>query len=67
MCLGVWVFFSPSPNMVQWQLCTLDELKYSRFGRPFPRHGLQLLFWFANHCVTCELINFVVIMKVRLD
>ncbi|XP_040001642.1 uncharacterized protein LOC120800007 [Xiphias gladius] len=53
--------------MVQWQLCTLDELKYSRFGRPFPRHGLQLLFWFANHCVTCELINFVVIMKLVSD
>uniref|UniRef100_A0A3Q3GYB7 Uncharacterized LOC108251393 n=1 Tax=Kryptolebias marmoratus TaxID=37003 RepID=A0A3Q3GYB7_KRYMA len=40
--------------MVQWQLCTLDHLNISGFGRPPPRHGLQLLFWFSNHCVTFE-------------
>ncbi|TKS69348.1 hypothetical protein D9C73_003412 [Collichthys lucidus] len=53
--------------MVQWQICTVQDLMNSGFGRPFPRHGLQLLFWFANHCVTCELINFVVIMKLVSD
>ncbi|XP_035516889.1 uncharacterized protein LOC118327581 [Morone saxatilis] len=53
--------------MVQWQLCTVEHLMNSGFGRPFPRHGLQLLFWFSNHCVTCELINFVVIMKLVSD
>lgn len=52
--------------MIQWKLSTLDHLMISGFGRPFPRHGLQLLFWFANQCVTCEPINFVVVMKVRL-
>lgn len=50
--------------MVQWHLCTLEHLMNSGFGRPFPRHGLQLLFWFANHCVTCELINSVLVMKM---
>ncbi|XP_072240162.1 uncharacterized protein [Leuresthes tenuis] len=50
--------------MVQWQLCTLEHLMSSGFGRPFPRHGLQLLFWFANHCVACELDSFVVVMKL---
>ncbi|KAK1885667.1 Chitin synthase 3 [Dissostichus eleginoides] len=50
--------------MVQRQLCSLEQLRISEFGRPFPRHGLQLLFWFANHCVTCEVINFVLIMKL---
>ncbi|KAM9856701.1 uncharacterized protein ACBR49_000396 isoform 1-T2 [Aulostomus maculatus] len=53
--------------MVQLQLCTLEHLMNSGFGRPFPRHGLQLLFWFANHCVTCELMNCVVIMKLVSD
>ncbi|KAE8301109.1 hypothetical protein D5F01_LYC01268 [Larimichthys crocea] len=53
--------------MVQWQICSVQDLMNSGFGRPFPRHGLQLLFWFANHCVTCELINFVVIMKLVSD
>lgn len=41
--------------MVLWQLCTLHHLHTSGFGRPFPRHGLQLLFWFSNHCVTFDL------------
>ncbi|XP_028258934.1 uncharacterized protein LOC114434130 [Parambassis ranga] len=50
--------------MVQCQLCTLDHLMESGFGRPFPRHGLQLLFWFANHCVTFELVHSVSIMKL---
>lgn len=59
------VFLPVSTIMVQRQLCTLEHLMNSGFGRPFPRHGLQLLFWFANHCVTCELINFVLIIKVR--
>uniref|UniRef100_A0A8D3ABF4 Uncharacterized protein n=1 Tax=Scophthalmus maximus TaxID=52904 RepID=A0A8D3ABF4_SCOMX len=52
--------------MVQWQLQSVDHLMSSSFGCPFPRHGLQLLFWFANECVTCELINLVIVMKVRL-
>ncbi|XP_073332100.1 uncharacterized protein [Pagrus major] len=53
--------------MVHWQLCTLEHLMSSWFGRPFPRHGLQLLFWFAKHCVTCELVNCVVTMKLVSD
>nr|XP_020512425.1 uncharacterized protein LOC110001301 [Labrus bergylta]XP_020512426.1 uncharacterized protein LOC110001301 [Labrus bergylta] len=39
----------------------------SQFGRPFPRHGLQLLFWFAKDCVICELVQCVVIMKLVSD
>ncbi|XP_030589850.1 uncharacterized protein LOC115783239 isoform X2 [Archocentrus centrarchus] len=49
--------------MVHWQLCTLENLMDSGFGRPFPRHGLQLLFWFSNQCVTWE-VKLVVTMKV---
>lgn len=33
---------------------TLNEITHlaqSRFGRPRPRHGLKLLYWFANDCV----------------
>uniref|UniRef100_A0A3B3I5R7 Uncharacterized protein n=1 Tax=Oryzias latipes TaxID=8090 RepID=A0A3B3I5R7_ORYLA len=37
--------------MVLWQLCTLEHLRTSSFGYPPPRHGLQLLFWFANDCL----------------
>uniref|UniRef100_A0A3P9MPN7 Uncharacterized protein n=1 Tax=Oryzias latipes TaxID=8090 RepID=A0A3P9MPN7_ORYLA len=40
--------------MVLWQLCTLEHLRTSSFGYPPPRHGLQLLFWFANDCVTSD-------------
>eukprot|EP00063_Salmo_salar_P075101 XP_014049936.1 PREDICTED: uncharacterized protein LOC106602018 [Salmo salar] len=29
-------------------LNNMEELRASRFGRPSPRHGLKLLFWFAN-------------------
>ncbi|CAK6976091.1 uncharacterized protein LOC128366889 [Scomber scombrus] len=51
--------------MVQYQLYTLDHLRNSGFGLPYPRHGLQLLFWFANHCVICcEVSNFVVLKLV---
>ncbi|XP_031601298.2 uncharacterized protein LOC116324726 [Oreochromis aureus] len=53
--------------MVQWQLCTLENLMYSGFGRPFPRHGLQLLFWFSNQCVTCDAVQLVVTMKLVSD
>uniref|UniRef100_A0A8C1WGE5 Uncharacterized protein n=1 Tax=Cyprinus carpio TaxID=7962 RepID=A0A8C1WGE5_CYPCA len=33
---------------------TLNELAHLRdsgFGQPYPRHGLSLLWWFANECV----------------
>ncbi|KAM4751257.1 uncharacterized protein FYW61_008106 isoform 1-T2 [Anableps anableps] len=50
--------------MVLWQICTLDHLDTSGFGRPFPRHGLQLLFWFSNHCVTFELDSSGDVMKL---
>ncbi|XP_032418725.1 uncharacterized protein LOC116719962 isoform X2 [Xiphophorus hellerii] len=50
--------------MVLWQIHTLDHLDASGFGRPFPHHGLQLLFWFSNHCVTFELDNSGDVMKL---
>ncbi|MED6255231.1 hypothetical protein ATANTOWER_006452 [Ataeniobius toweri] len=50
--------------MVLWQLRSLDHLNTSEFGRPFPRHGLQLLFWFSNHCVSFELNNSGDVMKL---
>ncbi|XP_048051526.1 uncharacterized protein LOC125271532 [Megalobrama amblycephala] len=34
---------------------TLNELSHLRdsmFGQPWPRHGLKLLYWFANDCVS---------------
>ncbi|XP_041641377.1 uncharacterized protein LOC121508522 [Cheilinus undulatus] len=55
------------PIMVQRLLWSLDDLVKSKFGRPFPRHGLQLLFWFAKDCVTCELVKCVVVMKLVSD
>ncbi|MCI4376027.1 hypothetical protein PGIGA_G00183410 [Pangasianodon gigas] len=30
----------------------IDQLEQSRFGRPHPRHGLKLLYWFANDCLS---------------
>lgn len=29
-------------------LCNVSDLRESRFGQPYPRHGLSLLWWFAN-------------------
>ncbi|KAK9981514.1 hypothetical protein ABG768_001043 [Culter alburnus] len=35
-------------------LYDLSDLKESRFGRPPPRHGLILLWWFAHECVLID-------------
>ncbi|XP_073716652.1 uncharacterized protein [Misgurnus anguillicaudatus] len=29
----------------------LSDLRNTRFGQPYPRHGLSLLWWFADDCV----------------
>ncbi|XP_029599223.1 uncharacterized protein LOC115181478 [Salmo trutta] len=39
--------------MVQ-TLNNMAELRASRFGRPWPRHGLKLLFWFANDYIVIK-------------
>lgn len=46
---------------------TLNEISHltnSGFGRPKPRHGLKLLFWFANKCIDFDGNNN---MKWRYD
>ncbi|XP_028999361.1 uncharacterized protein LOC114851789 isoform X2 [Betta splendens] len=53
--------------MVQLQLCSLEHLMSSGYGRPYPRHGLQLLFWFANNCVTFEQVGLVLIIRLVSD
>ncbi|XP_071247903.1 uncharacterized protein [Salvelinus alpinus] len=35
-------------------LNNMAELRGSRFGRPWPRHGLKLLFWFANDYIVFD-------------
>lgn len=35
-------------------LYNLSDLKESRFGQPHPRHGLKLLWWFAQECVQID-------------
>ncbi|XP_016336972.1 uncharacterized protein LOC107685049 [Sinocyclocheilus anshuiensis] len=32
----------------------LSQLRDTRFGRPRPRHGLKLLYWFANECISFD-------------
>lgn len=39
--------------MVQ-TLNELAQLRDSGFGQPWPRHGLKLLYWFANECISFE-------------
>ncbi|KAK7161227.1 hypothetical protein R3I94_004037 [Phoxinus phoxinus] len=39
------------------RLRTLNELSHLRdtgFGQPYPRHGLALLWWFADECVEID-------------
>lgn len=36
------------------KLNELVYLKSSGFGRPRPRHGLKLLYWFAKHCISFD-------------
>ncbi|KAK9981519.1 hypothetical protein ABG768_001048 [Culter alburnus] len=39
------------------RLRTLNELAHLRetgFGQPYPRHGLSLLWWFADECVEID-------------
>lgn len=33
------------------KITTIEELKEYGFGQPWPRHGLKLLYWFANDCL----------------
>uniref|UniRef100_A0A8K9XZI2 Uncharacterized protein n=1 Tax=Oncorhynchus mykiss TaxID=8022 RepID=A0A8K9XZI2_ONCMY len=35
-------------------LNNMEELRGSGFGRPWPRHGLKLLFWFANDYIVFD-------------
>ncbi|KAK9981515.1 hypothetical protein ABG768_001044 [Culter alburnus] len=35
-------------------LYDLSDLRESRFGQPSPRHGLNLLWWFAHECVQID-------------
>lgn len=32
----------------------LSKLRETKYGRPPPRHGLNLLWWFANYCVQID-------------
>uniref|UniRef100_A0A673I501 Uncharacterized protein n=1 Tax=Sinocyclocheilus rhinocerous TaxID=307959 RepID=A0A673I501_9TELE len=40
-------------NMMR-TLNNLSDLRESRFGQPPPRHGLNLLWWFAHDCVQID-------------
>lgn len=35
----------------------IEQLEQSRYGRPRPRHGLKLLYWFANDCLSLDQNN----------
>lgn len=45
-------------------LSDLPQLRNSGYGQPEPRHGLQLLFWFANDCI--NIVNGSMVPKVTM-
>ncbi len=60
-CTFVWVksvwfstFFSIIAMDTVRTLNDLSDLKETRFGQPPPRHGLNLLWWFAHDCVQID-------------
>ncbi|XP_048051074.1 uncharacterized protein LOC125271132 isoform X2 [Megalobrama amblycephala] len=49
-----------SPKRYRTMMETLNELAQLRdsgFGQPWPRHGLKLLYWFANDCFSFKRKN----------
>ncbi|KAG9259998.1 hypothetical protein AMEX_G27644 [Astyanax mexicanus] len=43
-------------------LNTLPDLVDSGFGRPSPRHGLNLLYWFVTHCLHFSFNNEITVL-----
>ncbi|XP_048020111.1 uncharacterized protein LOC125251189 [Megalobrama amblycephala] len=50
LCFLLFCLFLVSVSSVR-KLNNIDDLRNSGYGRPRPRHGLQLIFWFAQRVV----------------
>ncbi|XP_076848431.1 uncharacterized protein LOC143494210 [Brachyhypopomus gauderio] len=49
ICIGLsWI------SIMGMTLNELAQLKDKGFGKPYPRHGLNLLYWFANECIDID-------------
>uniref|UniRef100_A0A671L979 Uncharacterized protein n=1 Tax=Sinocyclocheilus anshuiensis TaxID=1608454 RepID=A0A671L979_9TELE len=47
-------FFNRIVGNMMRTLNSLSDLRETRFGQPPPRHGLNLLWWFAHDCVQID-------------
>jgi len=65
-CFPLFCLFLVSVSSVK-KLSNIDDLKNIDYGKSAPRHGLQLLFWFAQKVLNVDDQNNILILESNFD